>query len=255
MARSHLVVPDSHAHPEFGNERSDWLGQLILDLRPDVLINIGDQGDFSSLASYDRGKRSFHGKSYKRDLDAFLDFSERMWEPIRKAKKKRPYSIFLEGNHEERIERALDLSPELVGTIGFNDLDLKRNYDEVIRYEGDVPGIKTIDGVSYAHYFISGIMGRAISGEHPAYTLLAKKHVSCTQGHTHTLDYSVRPDVHGRKIHGLVCGVFQDYRSPWAGARNDLWSPCVIFKREVEDGQYDLEIISLDSLRKEYGRG
>ena len=254
MGKTHLVIPDQHAHPEHGNERADWLGQLILDLKPDVVVNMGDAGDFSSLASYDRGKRSFHGKSYRRDLDAHLDFQQRMWAPIKKAKKRRPYSVFLEGNHEERIERALDLSPELVGTIGFGDLDLGRDYDEVVRYDGNIPGIITVDGVSYAHFFISGNMGRAVSGEHPAYSLLAKKHVSCTQGHSHTFDYSVRTDVHGRKIHGLVCGVYQDYRAGWAGAQNDLWWRGVVIKREVENGNYDLETVSLDALRKVYGR-
>lgn len=254
MSKTHLIVPDPHAHGDFPNDRADWLGQLILDLRPDVLVNMGDQGDFASLASYDRGKRNFHGKSYRKDLDAFLDFQERMWAPIKRAKKKKPYSVFCEGNHEERIERALDLSPELVGTIGFKDLELNRYYDEVVRYEGSVPGITILDGVAYAHYFISGNMGRAISGEHPAYTLLAKKHVSCTQGHTHVLDYSVRTDVKGKKMHGLVCGAFQDYRTPWAGGQNDLWWHGVIIKREVEDGQYNLETVSIEALRKMYGR-
>lgn len=253
MGQTHLVIPDQHAHPDFGNERADWLGQLILDLRPDVLINMGDAGDFSSLSSYDRGKRSFHGKSYRRDLDAHLDFQERMWAPIRKAKKKRPYSIFLEGNHEERIERALDLSPELVGTVGFKDLELDRHYNEVVRYDGNIPGIVTVDGISYAHFFISGNLGRPIGGEHIAYSLLAKKHVSCTQGHSHTFDFSTRTDVHGRRINGLVCGVFQDYRTGWAGPQNDLWWRGVVIKRNVHEGHYDLETVSVDTLRKAYG--
>ena len=30
----HLVVPDSHAHPDYNNDRADWLGQLIADLKP-----------------------------------------------------------------------------------------------------------------------------------------------------------------------------------------------------------------------------
>jgi len=108
MSRTHLVVPDMHSHPDHNNDRADWLGKLILDIKPDVVVNLGDQWDFSSLSSYDKGKASFHGKSYKKDLDAGLDFSERMWEPIRRAKKKKPYAVFLEGNHEERQSRVLE---------------------------------------------------------------------------------------------------------------------------------------------------
>jgi hypothetical protein len=50
-----------------------------------------------------------------------------------------------------------------------------------------------------------------------------------------------------------VAGVYQDYRASWAGGANDLWWKGVIYKRNVEDGVYDAEFISLESLRKEYG--
>src|SRR5881628_1392121 len=103
----HLILPDSHAHAEHNNDRADWVGKLIVDLKPDVFINLGDQWDLPSLSGYDKGKSSFHGRAYRRDLDAGLEFSERLFAPIRKAKKKRPLSIYIEGNHEERQRRLL----------------------------------------------------------------------------------------------------------------------------------------------------
>ena len=42
MTKVHLVIPDPHAHPDHNNNRADWLGQLILDLKPDVVVNLGD---------------------------------------------------------------------------------------------------------------------------------------------------------------------------------------------------------------------
>ena len=42
MSRTHLVIPDGHAHPDFHNKRAEWLGALIADVKPDVVINIGD---------------------------------------------------------------------------------------------------------------------------------------------------------------------------------------------------------------------
>ena len=45
----HLCTPDVHAHPDFNNDRADWLGKLILDLKPDVVVNIGDAADPTSL--------------------------------------------------------------------------------------------------------------------------------------------------------------------------------------------------------------
>lgn len=253
MSNIHLVLPDPHAHPDFSNERADWVGRLIVDLKPDVFINLGDQWDLSSLSSYDKGKASFHGRAYKKDLDAGLDFNERLWAPIRKAKKKRPLSIFLEGNHEERLTRALEQAPELDGTIGFGDFDLNRYYDEVVRYKGGTPGVIEVDGISYAHYFVTGISGRNVSGEHPAYTLLTKQFQSATMGHMHTYDHCVRTDASGRRINGLVAGVYQDYDSPWAGELCKLWSRGVVIKREVENGDYNLQWVSIKQLQKEYG--
>ena len=201
--KTHLVIPDPHAHPDFNNDRADWLGNLILDLKPDVVVNIGDMFDMSSMASYDRGTKGFQGRSFRKDLDAGLDFDERMWSPIRKAKRRLPYRVFCEGNHEYRLKRALNLQPELEGVIGFNDFGLDRNYDEIVEYNGGTPGITEIDGVHYAHYFVSGVMGRPIGGEHPAYSLLTKEFVSCTCGHIHVTDYAVRTSVRGKRIMDL----------------------------------------------------
>lgn len=252
MGKTHLVIPDIHAHPDYSNKRADYLARLILDIRPDVVINLGDQWDFSSLSGYDKGKRSFVGRSYSTDLSSGLEFSERLWSPVKKSKKKLPYRIFLEGNHEHRIEKALDLSPEMVGTVDFKDLDLDHWYDEVVKYDGSTPGIVEVDGISYAHYFISGVLGRPVSGEHPAYSLAAKLGSSCTAGHLHTLDYNIRTIVDGRKQQNLIAGCFFDYDSPWAGKANNLYWRGVVLKREVENGMYDPEFISLAQLEKIY---
>lgn len=249
-----LVVPDSHSHPSYSNRRFDWLGKFILDLKPDKVINLGDGADMASLSSYDTARaKGFHGRTYRRDVDSFLDAQERMWAPVKNAKKKKPWAMYLEGNHEERIRRAVNANPELEGTYGIEDLELGRYYDEFVPYVGNTPGVASVDGVLYAHYFVSGVMGRPIGGEHGAYSLLTKEFTSCTQGHAHTFDYAIRTTGDGRKIHGLVAGCYQDYQSDWAGEVNKMWHSGVIVKRNVDRGQYDLQWVSMEALRKEYG--
>lgn len=252
--KTHLVIPDSHAHYQHHNKRAEWLGSFIAEIKPDVVIHIGDSADLPSLASFDKGKRSFQGKTYRADIDAHLDFSDRLWSRVRRVKKKMPERWFFEGNHEHRITRALDLQPELDGTISLDDLEIERYYDHFIKYEGSTPGVRSIDGISYAHFFVSGVMGRPISGEHPAYSLLTKQYQSCTAGHLHLLDHSVRTSAGGSKIHGLLCGVYQDFDSDWAGEVNKLWWRGVVLKRNVDGkGNYDPQFISLDWLKKNYG--
>lgn len=252
---SHLVIPDPHCHYQHGNERAEWLGKLILDVSPTVVINLGDQFDMPSLSSYDKGQRGFVGRTYRADVDSGLDFSDRLFSTVRKPKKKLPTFVYLEGNHEHRIERALDFSPELVGTVAFADLDLASHYDTVVRYTGkSTPGTICIDGVTYGHFLISGIMGRPIGGEHAAHSLISKQLLSCTVGHSHLRDFCSRTNASGHMVNGLVAGCLIDYEVDWAGEQQKLWWSGVVLCHDVDNGSYDPEFISLSRLKEAYGK-
>lgn len=253
MSKTHLIIPDSHAHPKHHNKRAEWLGKLINDIKPDVVVHLGDSADMPSLSSYDRGTKAFQGRNYRADIDAHLDFNDRLWDTVRSAKRKLPVRYFFEGNHEHRIKKAINLQPELEGAISFDDLELTRYYDEVIEYNGRSPGVHQIDGVQYAHFFISGVMGKSIGGAHPAYSILAKGHGSATAGDLHLLSYECQTGIGGRRLQGLVAGCYQDYDADWAGEANKLWWRGVVVKRNVENGNYDPSFISLAALKKEYG--
>jgi len=255
--KDYLIVPDPHAHPDFGNERADWLGKFILDHKPDVVVNMGDTWDMPSLSSFDKGKASFSGANYEKDINAGLDFTDRMWHPIKKAKKKQPRKVFLEGNHEQRLKKVLEYEPHLAGDrygISYKNYQLDDYYHDVAYYKGQTPSIITLDGISFAHFFVSGLMGRPIGGEHHAASLLSKNYSSCVAAHSHTADWAVRSGSNGKKIMGLVAGVYQDYDSGWAGTCNNLWWQGLVYLRNVSDGVYDPEFISMEALRKEYGK-
>lgn len=249
----HLIIPDPHARPGTDLKRADYLSELIHDEKPDVVICLGDLADMPSLCSYDRGTKAFVGRTYSRDVEAATEFQDRMFARSRRSKKKLPRRVILEGNHEERIRRAINLQPELEGVISTKDLQYDKYFDEFVEYDGATPGLINIDGIYYAHYMVSGVLGRAISGEHLAYTLLTKQFQSCTVGHNHTLDFCVRSKADGSKIMGLCAGHYDDTRHGYAGAANELWWSGVIIKDNVENGVYDLRLISLSALEKEYG--
>lgn len=255
--KTHLVVADIHAHPDHNNDRADLLAKLCIDVRPDVVINLGDSADMASLSSYDRGTREFQFRNYEKDINAHLDFQDRWWSQVRRTKRKLPYRVVLEGNHDERIKRAINVQPELEGAkygISPNDLSYSEYYNVVVPYYGGTPGIFNIDGIAYAHYFVSGVKGMAIGGEHPAYQLLNKNFVSCTVGHSHTIDFSSRTTATGQRINGLVAGCFFDYFQSWAGEATKKWWSGVVLKKNVDgEGNYDPMFISMDQLRKEYG--
>jgi hypothetical protein len=67
-SRTHLIIPDPHASPDHNNDRALYLGELIMDIKPDLVLCMGDGPDMPSLSSYDKGKKSFQGRTYKADV-------------------------------------------------------------------------------------------------------------------------------------------------------------------------------------------
>lgn len=249
---THVIIPDPHSHPQHANNRATWAGNYIREVRPDTVVVLGDTADMPSLCSHNRGTKSFQGRTYAAGIAAHNEFQDRLWSTVKEAKKRLPRRVTLIGNHEQRIDRAIQVQPELEGVVSYGDLQLDHWYNDVVHYEGATPGSIEIDGVTYAHYLVSGISGRPISGEHHAHSLLTKHHSSCTVGHSHVLDYCIRTRADGSKIMGLSAGVFVDFRPSFAGSANNLWNSCLIKKTFIQPGMYDLEVVSLDRLRKEY---
>lgn len=255
MSKTVLVLPDQHSHPDFDNSRADLAGRFIKDLKPDVVVNMGDAADMQSLCHYDKGKASFYQQSYQRDIEAHLDFQERLWAPVKRSKKKRPYSIVLVGNHEQRVNKVLSYEPHLAGSkygISMRDFDFESYYNEVVPYDGSTPGQYDLDGVLFSHYFISGVMGRPIGGEHHASSLISKNHCSSVAAHSHTFDFSIRHTADGNTFMGLVAGVFQDYKTTWAGSAQRFWESGLAVLKDYEQGRWDLNWWSMNRLRKEY---
>ena len=252
--RTHLVWSDRHVTPGVDSTYHDWIAKLIIDLKPDVVVDNGDGADMASLCSYDRGTRSFQGRTYVKDIEAANEANDRIWSRVKKQKKRLPFRVTTIGNHERRIFRAQELSPELTDAISYKDLQLEHYYDLVVDYDGATPGSVEIDGVHYAHYFVSGVKGLPIGGEHPATTLVLKNAASSTVGHSHVLDFSRRVGVDGRTRLGLVTGWCGLHRPSFAGASSHLWWAGVVIKRNVENGNYNPEFVSLERLRQIYGK-
>lgn len=257
MAKTALIFTCAHADDGVSNVRFDWLGSFIYDLRPDYVIDLGDFGDMRSLNSYDtRYPQAVIAQSYERDIEVYNDAQERLRHKFKYHKRKRPAWIGFEGNHEHRIKRALDTDPRLEGSkygISFGHLQTKHWYDEYHEYHNNGPAVADYDGVLYGHYVSSGGYGTAMSGIHHANSLLAKRTCSVTVGHSHKFDYKYKGDAYPYPIHGLVAGCYKGAEEGWAGQANGEWRKGVAVKRNLENGDYDLEWVSMDRLEKEYG--
>lgn len=253
----HVVIPDTQAKPGVPTDHLRWIGQYIVDHFRDTpikIIHLGDHADMPSLSSYDKGKKAMEGRRYMEDI-AFANHAWSVLEsPIkklndtRKRTKHRPWKperYILLGNHEDRINRAVNSDPQLEEVISTNDLDYARSGWSVIPFLD----ILWLDGVAYSHYFYNPMNGRPYGGA--VETRLKAIGHSFTMGHQQTLAHSVR-FVAGRAQHGLVAGACylhdEDYKGPQGNAH---WRGIIVC-HDVRDGSYDPMFVSLDYLCRRY---
>lgn len=239
----HLVIGDSHAHSDEGNQRFESLGRMVKEIRPDCVIDIGDSADMSSLLAFEKGPRNatFEGLSYWRDVDVYRDAKER-YGHFAGAHFKVCRHVRLIGNHEERIDRVLEFEPRFRGVIGIEDLG-----DEDMGWEV-VPFLEpaTISGVVYSHYFKAPGRKNPVAGVVPTRAVLMKYPGSFTRifGHTHQLGYfedaDGTPEHRGKKITSINAGCYFDPEMSgmrWAMTDANRWRPGILVVEVEEDGQ------------------
>lgn len=257
MSKTAVVFTCAHADPRSTNDRALLLGELLYDIKPDYVVDLGDTADMCSLSSHDtRYPTKMVSADYEADIEAYLDFQDKVRHKFKAMKRKRPAFYGFEGNHENRIKKALAHDPRMEGTkygISFKHLEQDRYYDEYHEYTNSGPAIFDYDGVSYAHYISSGNYGTAMSGEHHAYNLIKKRHSSVTVGHSHKRNIYFKDDAHPSTSIGLVAGCFKGREEDWAGQANNEWWKGVVIKRNLEGGSYSPQFVSLEELEKEYG--
>ncbi len=237
--RTHVIITDPQVKKGVPLKHLQAARNFIAEERPDVVVHIGDHWDMPSLSSYS-SKLEAEGQRYRDDIEAGNEGMRILSENWGY----KPEKHFTIGNHEERIARAVKEHPHLKGKIGYHDLNLKGW--KVHDYLTPV----TIDGISYCHYFYNQMSGKPIGGA--AKTMLDKIGFSFVQGHRQELSYARKELANGSVIHGLVAGAFhihdESYKGPQAAAH---WRG-ICRLHNVRDGNYDLEVISLERLLKEY---
>jgi hypothetical protein len=251
----HLVIPDCQVKPGQSVEYLSWIGQYAAEKKPDVIVCIGDFADMPSLSSYDIGKKSFEGRTYTADVKAARKGMRALMKPIHDEQEKlranhrprwNPRLVLTLGNHEERIERAIEYDRKLDGLISIKDLAYEAFGWEVHPFLEVV----VIDGVAYSHYFTSGVMGRPVIS---AQMLITKKHMSCFAGHQQgrQIAYGRRAD--GKEMTAIIAGSCYEHNEGYMGPQgNEHWRGFYML-HEVNDGSFDEMAVSLDYLRRTYG--
>lgn len=257
MSKTAVVFSCAHSDPGVDNSRFDLLGSFLYDLKPDYVVDLGDGADMRSLNTYDtRSPKAIVSQNYERDIDHYNDSQERLRRKFRSNKRKMPAWFGFEGNHENRIKKAIASDPRLEGSkygVSFSHLQTNKWFDEYHEYHNSAPALFNYDGVLYSHYVSAGNYGSAISGKHHAYTLLSEVGCSVTVGHSHKYSYYYKGNSHPNPTMAHVVGCFKGKEEAWAGQANNDWRTGVLIKRNLENGVYDHEWVSLATLKRLYG--
>jgi len=250
----HMLIPDTQVKPGDKLDHIEAAGQYAVEQKPDKIIHIGDHWDMPSLCSYDKGKKSFENRAYVKDIAAGNHAMDLFMKPIqeeqarqRRNKEKvwKPKLIFTLGNHEARIERAVENQRELDGLIGYDDFNLKAHGWEVHPFLDVV----VENGVAYSHYFTSGVMGRPVSS---ARLMLNKKHMSCVMGHVQDRDIAFGRKADGTHMTGVFGGIFYQGDQPYLTPQTNLsWRGVWIF-HNVRDGSFDEMPVEIDYLMRRF---
>lgn len=230
------------------------VGKYAADKKPEVIVCLGDFADMSSLSSYDKGKKVFEGRMYIDDIKAAREAMEGFLGPIQeeqarlkrnKEKQWNPRLVLTLGNHEERINRAVNEDRKLEGLVKIEGLGYTDYGWEVYPFLEPV----CISGVVFCHYFVSGVAGRAISS---ASALISKKHQSCIAGHQQGRQVAYGTKADGQSITSMIIGSFYTHDEEYMGPQgNKHYRGCVMLN-EVKEGTFDEMFLSIDYLTQKY---
>jgi hypothetical protein len=256
--RVHLVIPDCQVKYGVPTNHLEWIGKYIVELQPDVIVNIGDFADMPSLSSYDKGKKAFEGRRYNLDILSAREGMERLLKPMKdhnnrlaKNKKKQytPEMHLTLGNHENRINRMVEEQAIFDDTLSITNL----KYEDDWTVHNFLQPVE-IDGILYAHYFCRSANGKIMQnrrGMPNAKVQVCREMQSCTSGHLQGLDWHTQQTQKCRYI-GLIAGSCYLHEEDYLGDQGTEYWRGIVVKHEVEEGQYDPMFVSLDYLCRKY---
>lgn len=250
-----LPIGDCHVSADDDLDRFLYLGQYIIEKKPDYIVFMGDFLTFQCLSGWDRDKRmKMEGKRYKKEIDTGNKALDIIFYPLnelqdrqRKNKEKiyRPEIIYLNGNHENRLDRYLESDPTFEGLVSVDqDLKLRERGIKFIPYRE----YYYINDIAFTH--IPFNKAKEISGVNITKKVSQVMFGSVVFAHTHCKAEE------NFKRHGqddlqqvLVVGCFfEDEEDYIHGRIIEYWKGLVLLD-SFKPGRFDMETTTLEKMR------
>lgn len=252
---THLIIADTQCKPTESLDYMLHLGKFIADKQPDVIVHVGDNWDFPSLSSYDKGKKSFEGRRLKADIEAGSEGLRLLTLPMRELQKEQerngekvysPRMVFVAGNHCNRLDRLVEDMPELHGMFGVEQLPIEEYGFEYHPFLKPV----NIDGIHYVHFLANPFTGKPYGGN--ALNQLKNVGNSFVVGHKQTLDIAMRPTLDGKMQIGIINGSCYPFEEDYKGFQGNTHFRGVTVLHEVKDGFGLPMMVSLEYIMDKY---
>lgn len=207
-----------------------------------------------SLSRHSDGKTELDEQDLARDIESGntallkLEAALKAGSKVRGVKRYAPRKVMLRGNHENRRERFLEgvgnkRFKGCFGKLDFNDKALGWEVHEFLKPV-------EIGGIWFCHYYYAPLSGRPLGGT--ASNKLRNIGHSFVMGHVQGLDMATRCLPNGLTQWGIVAGSCyqhdEEYKGPQA---NGHWRG-ILMLHEVENGNCNPMVVSLDYLKKRY---
>lgn len=250
----HLIIPDTQVRDGDNLDFLTAIGNYIVEKKPDVVVCLGDFADMASLSSYDVGKKSFEGQRYLKDIEAAKAANFALNKPLyefnfqakkHKHKLYNPHKVMLLGNHEDRINRAVNNDAKLDGVLSTEHLQNASFGWE----EHKFLDVVVLDGIAYSHYFVTGVAGRPAS---TAAAQLRKTNMSCIAGHQQGLQIATASRADGTPLTSVIAGSCYLHDEDYLGPQGNKHWRGFLVAHDVHDGGFDLMPVSLKYVKDKY---
>jgi hypothetical protein len=177
-----LAIGDVHAGPGMPTEHLAAIGRYAVSMQPTHVVNIGDFGDWSSCQQHD-GNETLKGRlkpSFQADEDAVHAAMDALYSPMERGGLQAS-KFQTDGNHEARVDRFVNMHPELVGDWDRRVRQIPARFGVDRREYGEW---LFLGGVGFIHHPVT-ILGKAYGGKTPENQIVNDATFSIVWGHTH----------------------------------------------------------------------
>jgi len=203
-----IAVGDMH-YPYQNQEAMNILLEFTKDFQPDYFLLMGDQMDMDSISYYNSNKPKLtEGKRLKRE---YKGFQHKVLNPLDIILDDQCKRYFFIGNHEYRVDRLIESSPQYEGFIEVeSNLDLEKY--RVIPFN-DTINIGEM-------YFLHGVYWNKYHAEKNA--RIYGKHVFNWHVHTNQV-YTMHSPINRLPRQGVSVGCMCDKNPDWMRGKPNAW--------------------------------